>query len=285
MKLAYYPGCSLRGTAFEYDRSVQAACADLDVELVELPDWNCCGASPAATLDHDLAISLPARNLAQGARMGLDIFAPCAACYNRLKTAQWEVRETGRLPERAAEVVGDADITSVRVLNVLQFFVDIVGLEQIEQHVKRPLSGLRPAAYYGCLLLRPPEVCQFDDPEQPQTMERVLQASGAEPVTWYTKTDCCGAAMAAARQDIAEALCTRIAYRARQAGANCLVVACPLCHVNLDSRQSGDAERLPVLYISQAYGLAAGRSWQELGINKHLVSARSLLAEANLVAA
>jgi heterodisulfide reductase subunit B len=276
-KLAYFPGCSLLSTGREYDASVRGIAADLGLELTDLPDWNCCGASSAITVDHDLGLALCARDLSQAEALGLDLLVPCAACYNRLKTAQAELEASEPVRARMAETVGAPVQASGRVLNLLEALADIVGLSGLKQRVTRPLASLRPAAYYGCLLLRPPDICQFDDAEAPTSMDRILEALGAAPVTWYQKTECCGAALATARPELVEHLCARIADRARQAGANCLVTACPLCHMNLDSRQPKDREPLPAFYLTQLIGLALGKPSRELQMQRHLIDAGPLL--------
>jgi len=290
MKLSYYPGCSLHGTSREYNGSFRAMCEHLGIELEELPDWNCCGASSAIVVDHDLSVALPARNLVQAEQMGLDVAVPCAACYNRLKSAQKSLRDEEGIAERLADVLPVLPSGTTRVLNALELLVEIVGLEALQERATMPLTGLKPAAYYGCLLVRPPDVCQFDDPENPTTMERVLTALGAEPVTWYAKTDCCGASLATTRRDIVMTMCAQIAGRARREGANCLAVVCPLCHVNLDSRQPrkmdwepGEIpEPLPVFYISELVGLALELTPTELELGRHLVDTRPLLTSLGL---
>lgn len=285
MKLGYYPGCSLSGTSHEFGTSTEAACEALDIELVELPDWNCCGASSAVTLDHDLVVGLAARNLAQGEQIGEDLLAPCAACFNRLRLGQESLAEEPGIRERLDPEVLPAG-AGPKVLNLLHLFDDVLGAQALEQRVKQPLEGLKPAAYYGCLLLRPEKACDSGDSEQPQSMERVLGALGCEPVVWYGKTDCCGAALAATKPPVVVGLCTRIAERARRAGANCLVAACPLCQINLESRQQPpEGEPLPVLYLTQVVGLALGLSPRELGLETHLVSPRPLLQSLDLWAA
>ena len=290
MKISYYPGCSLSGTSREYDKSFRAMCELLGIELEELPDWNCCGASSAVVVDHDLSVALPARNLAIAEQMGPDVVVPCAACYNRHKTAQKALRDEPDLVERLKDVLPTVPEGSTRVLNALELLVDVVGLEAIRERVAMPLDGLNVASYYGCLLLRPPEVCQFDDPENPTYMEQVTEALGAEPVTWYAKTDCCGASLATTRSDLVVTMCGQIAQRARNAGANCLVVACTLCHMNMDSRQPRKMDwesqevldPLPVFYISELVGLSLGLTPSELELGRHLTDTHPLLDSLGL---
>lgn len=290
MKLSYFPGCSLSGTSREYDKSFRATCKQLGVELEEVPDWNCCGASSAVVVNHDLSVALPARNLAKAEQMGLDMAVPCAACYNRFKTAQKTLRDEPDLVDRLKSMLPTVPEGTTRVLNTLELLVDVVGLETLRERATMPLEGLKAASYYGCLLLRPPDVCEFEDPENPTYMEQVTEAIGAEPVTWYGRTDCCGASLATTRPDLVINMCGRIAQRARDAGANCLVVACTLCHMNLDSRQPRKVDwrseplpdPLPVFYISELVGLAIGLTPSELELGRHLVDTHPLLDSLGL---
>jgi len=290
MKIGYYPGCSLHGSAKEFDLSTRAVCAEVGLELVEIEDWNCCGATAAHAISEDLAIGLAARNLALASQQGLEtILAPCAACFGRLKVAA-KALAAGHadLPEgldaRAA--------AGVKVHNILDGLLNIAGLESIRRRVRQPISGLRPAAYYGCLLVRPPEIAEFDDPENPTSMERILEAVGAQPVEWYHKVECCGASLAVTNTPSAVRLVTDILAHAKSAGANCIAVACPMCQTNLDTRQAAAASRLavgakhaapfdlPVLYVTELLGLAFGIYPLKLGLGRHIVDATRLLGIA-----
>ncbi len=282
MRIAYFPGCSLHGTARDYGESTAACMRALGVELVEVPDWVCCGASTAPTLSHRLAVGLGAINLHQAAQVGDAVLVPCAACYNRLKTAGHAAQTE---PELVRTIEGvDADrVAAIRVYNMPEFLIEHYGLDPLRDRVTRPLQGLRPAAYYGCLLVRPPDVCQFDDPEQPRSMETILETVGAQPVEWYAKTDCCGGMLSPTRTEVVTMLTDRIVQRARQAGADALVTACPMCHMNVESRQSRSPEGLlPTFYITDLVGLALGVPADALGLKRHLVDALPLLHAAGL---
>ena len=272
MKLGYYPGCSLHSTARDYDESVHAICAALDIELVELPEWNCCGASSGGILDHNQSVGLSARNLGIAAGLDLPVLVPCAACYNRLKTAQVDLNEHSAL---LSEFELDASATGIRVMNMIELLSVPEVAEKLSAAVKQPLAGMKPAAYYGCLLLRPPAAIAFDDAEQPTTFERVLDLLGAEPIQWYSKTDCCGASLAATRSDVACHLCDNIVARARKAGATSLATACPLCQMNLETRQTAaPASRMPIFYVTDLIGIALGIPGPKLGLTRHLVDVR-----------
>lgn len=283
MKYAYFPGCSLHSTAVEYGMSTRAVCGELGIELEEIPDWNCCGATSAHSLSRDLGIALPLRNLAKAETMGLDVVTPCAACFNRMKSADAAVKKDPELLRIMAEKFGITYRGSVNVLSLLSA-IDQLGEEAIKAHAKRDLAGLKVACYYGCLLLRPPDVANFDDPENPVSLDKLVTALGVEAVKWPYKTECCGASLSLSRSEIVVKLTHDILSMAKRAGANCVVTACPLCQGNLDLRQSqvegrySERFELPILYFTQLMGYAFGLPNASLGLNKHMVSPASVLA-------
>lgn len=284
MDIAYFPGCSLHAMASEYDRSAHLVCERLGINLIEVEDWNCCGATAVHSLDHELALRLNARNLSIVNRMGRDaVTTSCAGCFNRLKTAAHELAQSGNLA-RSTEEQLDTDFSSLPgVTHLLQLLMEARGPRGLAQPVVKPLKGLRVAAYYGCLLTRPRHVVQFDDPEQPSSMDGLLRALGAETVTWSHKAECCGGSFAASEPGIVIDLGGQVLEAACRAGAEAVAVACPMCQVNLDSRQDEirkervDVHRLPVIYFTQLMGLAYGYSPRELGLRRLLVSPVPLL--------
>ncbi|MBE3574284.1 MAG: CoB--CoM heterodisulfide reductase iron-sulfur subunit B family protein [Firmicutes bacterium] len=281
MKIAYYPGCSLHSTGIEYDLSGRRVCQDLDIELQELPDWTCCGASSAHVTDHVLALALPARNLALADDLGLDVTAPCAACYNRLQVTRHELAHDPKLRQEVEELLG-RPYTGRAAVRSLVDLVASVGEEAVRQRTRRPLRGLKVAAYYGCLLVRPAGILQPDDPENPQGLDRILAAAGAEPVEWPFKTECCGASFALTdHTEVVTRLVAQLVDGAQAAGAEAIVTACPLCHSNLDMRQetAPGATPLPVYYFTELLGIAFGHSAAELGIGKHSIDGTQLLAQ------
>ena len=281
IQVTYYPGCSLASTGKDYAESVDVMCRLLGVELVELKGWTCCGSSSAGVmLGHEAATALPALTLKLAAEFDRPVFAPCAACYNRLKVA---LRDLKREPALAAKLEIGARELNVKVVNTVDLLRDVVGLEALREKVTQPLTGLKLAAYYGCLLLRPADMEPYDDPEQPTSMEDVIAALGAEPVEWYGKMDCCSGGLAATRQDVAQTLVARIIQMARHAGAEAMVTACQMCSMNLESRQADTA--MPVLYLSDLVGLALGATAGELGLGRHLIDVRPVLAAKELAAA
>jgi heterodisulfide reductase subunit B len=282
--LAYYPGCSLHGTSAELDRSFRASMRALDVELAEIPGWECCGNTAAHSASRLLATALPANELVKvGRDMGLDSVAvPCAACFSRFMAAEHELDADEQVRREVELVVGRNVPSGIRVLNLVDVYYDAVGLERVQSKVMRPLGGLKVAAYYGCLLTRPPKVTLAEDPEYPTHMDAVLTALGAAPVQWGYKTDCCGASLALCEQSIVVELVRKIVANARDCGAEAIAAACPLCQVNLDSRQLDIKAKdpawqpLPVLFLSQLVGHAVGVEARLLGWKKHLIAVPSL---------
>ena len=262
MKLAYYPGCSGQGTSAEYERSTRAVCRALEIALKEIPDWSCCGSTPAHACDHVLSAALSARNLALAAKDGAErVGTPCPSCLANLKTAKYRMKDEAfrgkvdaLLDEPCPEELPDT-------VSILQVLVEDYGLEAIAEKVKKPLEGVKIACYYGCLMSRPADIMQFDNAENPMAMDNIMTALGAEVVPFPLKTECCGAAMGIPRRDITARLTGRILERAQAFGADAVVVACPLCHMNLDLRQRqavGGSMKMPVLYFTQLMGLALG---------------------------
>ncbi|MEF2144758.1 MAG: CoB--CoM heterodisulfide reductase iron-sulfur subunit B family protein [Desulfovibrionaceae bacterium] len=286
MKFAYYPGCSGLGTSREYDRSARAVCAALGVDLAEIPDWSCCGSTPAHALENVLSAALSARNLHLAARMGCDaVTTPCPSCLSNLKTARHHMADTA-FSERVSRLLGEpgAALSALpEVRSVLQVLVEDLGLDAVRERVRRPLSGLRLAPYYGCIMNRPADIMRFDDPENPTSLDRLLEALGAEVVPFPFKVECCGASYGMARRDIVGRLAGRILGAAREAGAHALAVACPLCQLNLDLRQpqatprNGNGSDMPVIYFTQLAGLALGLPEGELGFEQLCVDPGPLL--------
>lgn len=279
MKTGYFPGCCLHSTARNYESSNQAVFKTLGVQLEEIPDWNCCGSTPAHQTDHLLALALTARNLAQAEKAGMkEVMAPCAACFNHLRTTEIECAKSEEIHEEVQKAIEMKYKNTVHVLNILELLIDRIGIQEVVSKVKKPLSGLRVAPYYGCMLTRPTKITRFDHPTNPMSMGHLLEALGAEVVTWGAKTDCCGAGYVLNRLEVVVDLSGRIVYQAKEAGADVIATACPMCMSNLDLRQgamekaTGKVSKVPVMYITELIGMALGFSASELGIKKHVVS-------------
>jgi heterodisulfide reductase subunit B len=285
MKYVFYPGCSLDGTAKDFHVSTLAVAAKVGLEIPELKDWICCGSTSAHSTDPLLADALPAQNLR--AAGGTPVAVACAACYSRLKAANHHIAGDPAVRARVAKVVG-ADYdgqTPVRHL------LEILGRDMrrdVAEAITHPLSGLKVACYYGCLLTRPPEVTQFDDPENPTLMDRVLETAGATVVDWPHKTECCGASVSISDSSIVVDLTEKILSMAQLAGVDCIATACPLCQLNLDMRQKdvetkyGRRYNLPVFYVTQLLGLAMGCTAAELSLDSLVVGPHALLESKGL---
>jgi heterodisulfide reductase subunit B len=285
MKYAYYPGCSLHSTGIEYHLSTRLVAQKLNVELWEIPGWNCCGASAAHNINHLLSLALPARNLALAEQEGLDVAVPCAACFNRMKATEAAVRESSATKETIAGII-DLDYQATNNARaLLDILVNEVGTQTIAKNVSKPLQGLKVACYYGCLLVRPPQITGFDDPENPQTMDQLVSSLGGEPVNWAYKTECCSAGHTTTRSDIGLPVINSILKNAKANGAECILSACPLCFLNLDMRQPEIEQTfktsygLPVFYFTELMGFAMGFAPSELGMPKHFVNPVPLLRQ------
>ena len=283
--VAYYPGCSLHGTSREFDESLRAVAAGLGIGLAEISDWSCCGASSGHTTDHLLGVALPARNLARAEAPGFDtVLAPCAACYNRLSAARLAIATEDGLAEQMPDLLGRSFANSVDVHNAVELLRDAsaaIAEKITAAPAPNPLEGVKLAAYYGCLLVRPFEVCGYDDPEQPTSMDEVISACGADDVDWDMKVECCGGAFSVSRTASVLRLGRAIIQNARSHGAEAIVVACPLCHSNLDLRQKAMARRgeepMPILFVTQMVGLALGLAPADLGLERHFVDTAPFL--------
>ncbi len=279
MKTGYFPGCSLHSTAKNYELSTQAIFKTLGVQLEEVPDWNCCGSTPAHMTDHLLALSLSARNLALAEKAGMkEIMAPCAACFGHMRAAEVECEESKETFDKVQTAIEMKYNNSVHVINILELLVDRIGIDKVAKQVKKPLRGIRVAPYYGCLLTRPAKIAQFDHPTNPTSMDRLFEALGADVVPWTAKTDCCGSSHVLTRLDVVVDLSGRIVYAAQDAKADVIATACPMCMSNLDLRQGemtkafGRTASVPVMYLTEIVGMALGIPNAQLGTRKHVVS-------------
>ena len=277
MNYGYFPGCSQTGSAKEYDISLRKVIEKLGVTFDEIKDWSCCGATSAHVTNHRLSTALAMRNIMLAEQQGMEnIIAPCAACYNRLIMSQHEIELHPEIKNETEELLSAKFKKNLKVFNILELFLKI-GINKISENRKRELSDLKVACYYGCLLVRPASITKFDDAEQPVSMERIAEATGAQTIDWNYKVECCGAAHSIARRDIVVDLSKNIIDDARAHGANVMAVACPMCHTNLDMRQRAmrrkypGHEDFPVLYITELIGLALGMDETELGIDLHYI--------------
>lgn len=284
--VAYYPGCSLETTATEYNNSTLAVCEALDFPLAEPKGWVCCGSSAAHRADPEAALHLPMENLALIERHGYkEVAMPCAACFNRHKAAQYEIRLHSDHKKSVDQLMGYEYQDQVQVSSMIEAIYNHVGPEKIAAKVKKPLSGLKLVCYYGCLLTRPPEVTEAEHPEYPQEMDLLMDSLGAEVLDWSYKTSCCGAGHSLTRPDIVVDLSGSLIQHALDHGADAIAVACPLCHMNLDARQFQMEidNQLPILYFTQLMAIALDLPPKAAALNKNIVDPRPMLIKKQLL--
>jgi len=284
MKVSYYPGCSLEGSARDYQESVEGVCKRLGIELVELEDWNCCGATAAHSLKHRASIELPGRNLVLGENAGHDLVVPCPMCFNRLKTAEKALLK---------EPTGQYRYTikgNVRIWDLADFMAREEVLELIASKVTNPLKGVKAVCYYGCMTSRPPKITDAKNCESPVSMDRIVERLGAEAIDWPYKTDCCGASHVVDRPDMVFKMVGKLYQRALEVGANCIVVSCQMCQANLDmyqdkiGEQMGRAVYLPIIYFTELVGLAMKERQVETWLSRHFVDPLKFFGDQGLLA-
>lgn len=291
MKIAYYPGCSLHASSAFYDVQTKMVAKQLGIELVELEDWNCCGATSACKTDNFLSIALPARNIGIADASGLDeLVIPCSSCYSRTLVSQRVLADNSDLRDAINSELSKKVSGRIKVLSIIELILKQLNTKEISEKLKYKLEGFKPVCYYGCLLTRfPYDVKVQDNIENPQGMDIICKKLGAEPIDWNYKTDCCGASATVNDIDVALRLMSRIMKDAIARGANCIVATCPMCQFNLDAYQDMVAEkyglqkRLPVYFITEFVGLALGINERDLQLDRHLIDASGLLKEIKQV--
>lgn len=280
----YYPGCSLEATAIEYDMSVRKVLSALGVKLVEPEDWSCCGSTPAHSVDHVFAAAVAARNLAIIEKMGgSTVITACPACLSAFKKAHHRMLKEKNFKEEVNSILDEPYNCGVTAKSVLQILIEDIGLEAIAARVTTDLPDLKVAPYYGCIINRPPEIMEFDNPENPVAMDNIMKALGVTVSDFAFKLECCGAAFGVTKRKMVNELSSKVLNMALDSGANSLVVTCQLCQQNLDLRQDQINANMrtdfniPILFFTQVMGLAYGFSPQELGIDKHNIKAEGLI--------
>ncbi|MGQ9645706.1 MAG: CoB--CoM heterodisulfide reductase iron-sulfur subunit B family protein [Thermodesulfobacteriota bacterium] len=280
MKFSYFPGCTDHSSSLEYGLSTHEVFKALGVDLVEIEDWNCCGAAATHSLNRLLSLCLPARNIskAQSAKTG-PLVVPCAGCFSYLKRTEHVLKNNEAERKQIEDIVGFKYDSTLEILALMDVVVNRIGLEKVQERVKNPLKGLKVACYYGCALVRHPKITQLDDPENPQYLDRLMKSLEAEPVAWSYKTDCCGADLAMTYSDVVEGLVGKIVSMAKEAGAQCIVTSCGLCQMNLEMRQNLG---LPIFYFTELMGVAFDVEKRGTWWKKHLISPKGLLKELGL---
>ena len=283
--IAYFPGCSLHGTSKEYHLSTQAIFKKMGIPLHEPDGWGCCGTTPAHSTDHYLSTLLPMKNIALIQEEGFHyVTTPCPSCFLRMRVAVKETRETRELSEKITRDIPHLSLNEIKIDHLLNTIVEKVGFDRIASLVVKPLKGLRVVCYYGCIITRPPKITEVKDYEYPTQMDKLMNLLGITSLDWSYKTRCCGVSLGISQLPVALELSRKILKNARGVGAEAVVVACPLCHVNLDARQKQIEEtfkepfHLPVFYFTQLIGLAFGLGVETLGLDKHFVDPLPLLA-------
>jgi len=283
MGIPYYPGCTLSTKARNYDRSGRAVAAALGLELEELPEWQCCGATFPLMLDDSMALIAPTRVLYQAQQAGERVVVLCAICFNVLRRSQALLRRDPEMLERINWFTEQEYRGDLQVAHFLEILRDDLGWEALAERVVHPLTGLRVAPYYGCLLLRPYEEIGLDDPEDPVILHDLVRALGAEPVGFPYNIECCGSYLTVKEPEVSETLSKDIVASAREHGAQVIVTACPLCQFNLDYPQreteaGPTGNEIPVLYFTQLMAMALGLPEETWGFEEHYVDPRLLLA-------
>jgi heterodisulfide reductase subunit B2 len=289
LKYAYYPGCSLSATAKAYDISSKIVSKELGIELEELEDWNCCGATAYLSVSELLSFTFSARNLALAEKVGRDIVAPCSSCYTILNKTNHYLAEYPKLKEKVDIALAEGGLKytgKVKVRHLLDVYVNDIGYKKIKSKMKRELKGLNVACYYGCQIVRPKN--DFDDPEMPSSLDELMATLGATPVHYPVKTKCCGGALMGTKEELALQLVQQLLLCAKENNADCIVTTCPLCQINLDAfqnkvnRKFGTKYAIPTLFFPQLVGLTLPIPVDDLAIDKGIVSAVNVLEKLKL---
>lgn len=286
MKYTYFPGCSLEAGSIGYHLSTLAVSNALGIELKELEDWNCCGATAYTSITDIQAFSICARNLALAEKEGQDVVAPCSACYTTMRKTNTYLSTYPEIREKVTKALAAAGLSyggGIKIIHLAEVLCSsIEAFRRIGEKVKVNLGGLKVACYHGCQLVRPGD--GFSDPEFPTALDQLMTALGAEPVPYPMSARCCGGSMIVSRREIALHHLYRLLRCAADNGAQCIVTACPLCHLTLDAyqgmvnRKFGTRYHLPIFYFPQLVGIALGFKAKELGIEKNITSSKKLLA-------
>ncbi len=284
MEVSFYPGCTAHSTGIEYTLSTRAVLDALGVSVTEIDDWNCCGAAAAHSLNRMLGLALPARNIAKAQEHDLPLVVPCPGCFNTLKSAQHALVSDEETRKELETIVGFRYKGGLEIRALYDVILNSIGLDRVRSAVKKSLSGLRVVSYYGCALVRTPEVVGVTEYENPLFLDEIVAALGAQAVEWSYKTDCCGADLGMTHGAPAREIADRITGMAREAGADCVMTSCGLCQINLDMKQTGaGGDRIPVLYFTELMGIAMDLPGREKWWPKHIVGVKPLLKSRDLV--
>lgn len=284
---SYFPGCSCSdGSGIAFDISTKEVAKSLDIDLLEIKGWNCCGTTPYESLDEFEATCLAARNLALATQKKLDVVTPCSACYFTLNRVDKWLRDYPALERKVNQVLAGEGLGyhggELRVRHLMEILLDKDTLQILASRIKRKLTGLKVAPYYGCMLVRPG--FGFENPRQPSSLHRVIEAVDAKVTNFPLQASCCGGAFIISEPDLALDLIRKILVSVRESGADCIITPCPLCQTNLDAYQGavndkfGTEFNIPVLFVTQLIGFAMGKGFSALAVDKGIVSATDLLS-------
>lgn len=281
----FYPGCSLDATGVGYRKSTEAVAEELGIKLIELEDWNCCGATAYMSVRELLSFAIASRNLAMAEPLGRDLVTPCSACYLVLNKTNHYLEEFPEIKNKIDGILSDVGLEykgTLRVRHLFEVLITDIGLEEIRESVRRELNGMKVASYYGCQLVRPYGL--YEHKEFPENMEELVEVLGGEAVDYPMKVKCCGASLIGSAPDIALVLIRDLLKCAKDVGADCIITPCPLCQFNLDvyqdkiSKKYNEEYKIPILYFTQLLGLALGVSPGRLGFEHSIVPVEPLLA-------
>jgi len=281
MEISYYPGCSLESSAKEYQLSAETVCEQLGIELVEIEDWNCCGALEVSSLNSTLSLALVARNLKIASERSDKLVVACNACLNNLLAVQHKLSSNGELKQKISGIL-NYEFREIEIKHLLDLIWNEVGLENIGESVKKELKGLKTVSYYGCLSVRPSKIIKSDDPDNPTHLDEIVSILGGEPLEFTSKTKCCGGGLLMTYRDTALKLTEQILTEAGQRGAQCILVTCPLCHMTLETltnkvKTGPNRPKIPILYFTQLMGLSFGIEPKKLGLHKNLISPEAVI--------
>ncbi len=276
MDISYYPGCSLESTAKEYQLSAEMVFEQLGIELIEIDDWNCCGALEVSSLNSTLSLALPARNLRIASGISDKLAIACNACLNNLLTVQHKLYSNKELKQKIGRIL-NFEFRKMEIIHLLDLMWNEVGIENIGEKVEKQLNGLKTVSYYGCLSVRPSKIVKSDDPDNPTHLDEIVSVLGGEPLEFTSKTKCSGGGLLMTYRDTALKLTEQILTEANKRGAQCILVTCPLCHMTLETltgkvKTGQNHHKIPILYFTQLIGLSFGIEPKKLGLNKNLVS-------------
>jgi len=286
-KYLIFLGCAIPYRVSAYEISARKVLSKLDVELVEMPEFNCCGL-PIDPVSHEMMLILAARNLALAEQKGLNILTLCPGCAGTLKKVNKMLKEDKALREEINNHLKEAGLEfkgTIDAKHLMQALIEDIGLEKIKNAIVKPLTMLKVAEHNGCHILRPKEFIGFDDPEDPKTLKTLIEATGAKCLDYMDETECCGAPSVGVSDKIALELARDKLNHIKNVGAEALITICPFCHIMYDTnelrieRMFNETYGIPVLHYTQLLGLAMGISPEELAINELRVDASKILQQ------